>query len=474
MSEVEGYVTAYIKNSKKFESLVKEFEKGNSIHIGENRFDVFSARFDRVVDIHIYSNEACDLNSLDKYLLEKYDLEILVSALSHKSYVNGQSVNSKKAYKKLGEVDHNIDFYLQIELSNLDKAFALLRDDKVSLEDEFMGIPNYERCFFEENSNLMSFAVDRGFHNHYCLYDKNFIKPDTDGGTHVLHRIAKCGDINLIRKALCLGANPNGKNGDKRTLLHEVGYLSFSGQFNIFPIELIQLLAEYGADFNGKDWEGKTPLFTLLDEACDDVLEDDNYKLLAKCVSLFIENGAEIEGFDSTGAGLLLYYNHIPDILNILKSKNSKLTPHSKDFNFEDYICAKHYIYDRENKVVDIYKHYISDGFPELLFTQEVVEKINFLTPDQLSKLLVLVVESDHALKIITEWNKHKIPIFSEYDKYFDRATYEDHKGFDTIKIAEHLNKDDVVNFLSCANYRSINYRSKMIDGSHYYFNEAD
>jgi len=412
MSEIEGYVLAHSNNDKTFEDMISEFKKNQILELNDDKYQVWDVKTDSIIDIYFYTSEYADTTLLSKYIIDKYEPDILISSFDNKAFIDGKKVDRKKAFSALSKLSPKIGFYLNVEYGKYKEAFKIINENEIDLTDKISGVPNFERCFFGDYSPLMEYAIDRGYHDHYCQYDEKF--PFDKDGVHILHRIVQSSSLDLIEKVLNLGASPNGINGDNESLLHNIAWYAFNDEFTLDAIELINMLAKYGADFNAKDWEGKTPILSIFSEI-EDKLDEDHEKIVA-IIDLFIKHGASVDIFDKSGAGLLTYSSGHDDIQSIFLKVNPNLEYHTDNFDINSYVKDRAYIRDR-NLPRDYDGYFckcIELDFIDFMLKEEQISIIKSLDINQLTNILMKVVDSKSALNILTSFIENDIPVFIE------------------------------------------------------------
>lgn len=432
MSEISGYVLIHSEDDKTFNDMVKEFEKENSIDIDGDEYQVWDVKSDRVIDLYLYTSEYADTDKLSKYIQKKYKPNILISSFDTKAFINGKKVARKKAFTALSELSPQIGFYLNIEYENYKKAYEILCDNEIPLTDKVAGVPHFERCFFGEYAPLLEYAVDRGYHDHYCQYDANF--PFDEDGVHCLHRVIRTSNLDLVKKALALGASANEVDGDKCTLLHYIGWLAFDDDLNFDALEMIRLLADYDADFNAKDWAGSTPILSLFSHVEDKI--EDNQETIAAILDAFIEHGASVEVYDKSGAGLLTYYSNYKDIQSKFLKVKPDLQPFIDEFDIDSYIKKRAHIHSRKlPRDYDTYfKKCIELDFIDFMFEDIQVDILKSLKIEQIYNILMVIPSSKNAVKIIKGLSDNDLPIFIEQNiedgaaemQHIDIFNYED------------------------------------------------
>jgi len=143
------------------------------------------------------------------------------------------------------------------------------------------------------------------------------------------------GDLELL---LLLGADPNQKTSSGRRLLHEA--------VPIRNIEAMRVLLAAGADINGRDGEGKTPLIFAGDYSFENL----------PVVKVLVEAGAEINARDSDGGTALLY------AIGYLEKIDAYLLEHGADVNFASHDGLTPLMRAAEKGVVDIARAIIERG----------------------------------------------------------------------------------------------------------------
>ncbi|MDH3445532.1 MAG: ankyrin repeat domain-containing protein, partial [Deltaproteobacteria bacterium] len=121
--------------------------------------------------------------------------------------------------------------------------------------------------------------------------------PD-DQGSSALHYSARNGFVAVTQTLLNSGAKVNGKNNDGRTPLFEALY-----RYNRYPPDnksapIVNILLIGGADVNAKDSQGKTPLMIAA-----------NFRS-ARIVKILLDAGARITDKDDSGKTALSYVAH--------------------------------------------------------------------------------------------------------------------------------------------------------------------
>lgn len=467
MSEISGYVLIHSKNESTFKEMCKEFKEGCELEINEDTYSITKVNSEGILDICIYTSEYSDTTNICKYIRKKYKPDILISSFDEEAFIQQKKSTNKKAFASLAQIKPKIGFYLNIEYEKYKEAFELLDSGDVSLTDTFVGIPNYERCFFGNYAPLMEFAVERGYHNLICHYDEDF--PYDDEGVHVLHRLIKCGDLNLLKKALKLGANPEGKDGDKNTLLHIIPWRSFSHEIDLDFIELVNELKIYGANFNAKNYSSLSPIFSLANTAVE--FSESYNQEIGNMVQVYILNGSSVEGYDDSGAGLLSYFNKHSRVQELLLKENPRLPPYSEDFNTHAYILKRAHIHP--NKLPHEYDEYftmcIKLEFIDFMFDKERVDLLKELTTYQLYRILDAMILSPKASTVIEGLLMHALPILIEYDHYTnDEVLLENCSSLD---VAEYYKKHDIVdlyNTLKGQKYKKIKLANPRI-GSEFF-----
>ena len=413
MSEIEGYVLVHSVDEKAFNAMVNEFKQGSAIELDDFSYDVNSARVDNgILDLYFYTSEYADTEKLSHYFLEKYSPNILISSFDKNAFIDLEKVDHKKAFTALSNLSSQLAFYLNIEHGNYEDAYKIISEGNVSLTDISFGVPNLERCFFGDHVFLMEYAVDRGYHDHYCKSSALF--PFLEDGVHVLHRLVSTGNLVLIEKALRLGADVNGVNGDEQTLLHLIGAYALSDELDFNVLDLINLLAAYGANFNAKDYDGITPILYLYSEF-EDSLEE-NKTLLIDIIEMFIKHGASVDVFDSSGVGLLSYYSEVDEVTSILLQVSPQLKPLNEDFNIDSYIMERAYL--NENDLPHDYHEYfckcIELGFIDFLLDEEQISIVKSLSCKQLEIILIYVTSSPYVVQILQGFKSNNLPIVVE------------------------------------------------------------
>ena len=241
MSEIEGYIVIHTQDADTRERLVKAFERGTTLELGESTYRVWEVVADDALDLHFYTNEHANTAELSRYILETFAPEILISTFEGRGYLGNEKVSYRRAFEELARESPRADFHFRIEHGDDAGALELLEGGAVSLEDRFAGVPFYEKAFFGDHRALMEYALEAGYHDHSCQYDPTF--PFDEKGVHVLHRLVRCSDLTLIERALKSGANANGVNRAEETLLHQVGHFSWSDEFDFDPLDLMAVLA---------------------------------------------------------------------------------------------------------------------------------------------------------------------------------------------------------------------------------------
>ena len=111
----------------------------------------------------------------------------------------------------------------------------------------------FEKVVFElENIDLVSLMISYGARIDYA---------DVDGVT-VLHLAASNLNIDIIRKLLENGAEPNALDNFKMSPLHCVFLLN---EYEKAVVEAIEELVKYGGNINAQDVNGKTPLHRAIE-----------------------------------------------------------------------------------------------------------------------------------------------------------------------------------------------------------------
>ena len=101
-----------------------------------------------------------------------------------------------------------------------------------------------------------------------CLAAGANIDAGFDGSWNALHNAIEMGHVETVRYLLVEGADPNVLAGGLRPLQHVIDVESDgtaqTGEEGLEKPVLIELLLEAGADVNGKNIWGETPLQTAL------------------------------------------------------------------------------------------------------------------------------------------------------------------------------------------------------------------
>ena len=106
-----------------------------------------------------------------------------------------------------------------------------------------------------------------------------------------IFKAAELGDINSIKGYIEQGVNLNERQGS------EYGFTPLHFAVHSNRVETVEFLIGKGANVNIVDWWGRTPLFFVIRS------RDGNHPLLG----LLLENGADINARDATGATVLHY-----------------------------------------------------------------------------------------------------------------------------------------------------------------------
>jgi len=412
MSEIEGYVLAHCSDEKAHNEMIKEFKKDNILTLKDDSYQVWDIKSDSIVDLYFYTSEYADTAQLSKYILKKYSPNILISSFDKKGFIDGKKVDRKKAFSALSTLSPSIGFYLNVEYRKYKEACDILEHSSIDITHKVAGVPNAERCFFGDYAPLMAYAVDNGYHDHYCQYDEIF--PFNEKGVHVLHRLVKTSDIALVKKALVLGASPNGLNGDNESILHSVGEFAFNDYYDLNVFEVISLLASFDADFNLKNWRGDTPILSIYHVVVGEI--NDYREEIVSLMEALISNGAEIDVFDQSGAGLLTYYSGVIEVESMLLAIKPDLKPFNEHFDTDSYIRKQASIYDGNlpDKYDEYFCHCIEFGFVDFMFDEERVSILQSLTIGQLWNILFKIPSSNNAIKILKAFIDHNLPIFIE------------------------------------------------------------
>lgn len=327
MSEKTGYLIIYSK--KELGLLVKSFNEKTELDIDGDRYEINPYIFQNFISLDVYTSEYSNIENLKKYVYKKYEPDILISSFDDKAYLRTLTgkkiVKSSNAYKKLAEISPLVDFYVSVSLNNNYKhALKLLEENRISLNDIFLEVPIAERCLSSYSYDLMLFAIEHGFHNHVCKWVTPF--GDLEKGEHVLHRLITLHDLGVIRRALELGADPNGEDEEGKSLLHRIGNLAFFDEKPDLAIGLIDLLHEYGADFNKMNDEGNSIFFGVKEEYDFKIEEEEEEKkvlynseqILFMIIKKFLFFGGSVASANSDEIPILEYYKDISEVYNLL------------------------------------------------------------------------------------------------------------------------------------------------------------
>lgn len=190
---------------------------------------------------------------------------IYISSFGKEAYLGSKSVSQEKAFRAVESISPQAKFYLLMEKEKYKKALAMLVKGRVNLSDRVAGIPMFEYCFYGDYAPLMEYAVDSGYHNHYCRYSQySSCYYVADKGSHVLHRVIKTSNLELVEKVLTLGGDPNGScYSSDNTLLHNIGWFEYCHDYSLNSLELLKMLCEAGADVNRPKYRGDTPILAF-------------------------------------------------------------------------------------------------------------------------------------------------------------------------------------------------------------------
>jgi len=162
---------------------------------------------------------------------------------AHDAFEDGRRVLSR-----LLERGCDVDAALAAGLGDVERLQDILDEDPYLAEDPRTGLAPLGWAAYGNRPEAVQELVSRGAR--------------IEG--HELACAASCGHVEVARKLLELGADPNATNADGRTALHAAARLSFTGD----ATAVVELLLEAGADPSAADAAGRTALDLAL---ADDV-----------------------------------------------------------------------------------------------------------------------------------------------------------------------------------------------------------
>ncbi|WP_137226817.1 ankyrin repeat domain-containing protein [Shewanella sp. MEBiC00475] len=472
MSEIDGCLLIHSKNKLIQKAICDEFSLNAVIEVEDDEYSICTVMDKELLDIHIYTSEYSDTENICKYILNKYKPDILISTFDNTGFVQQKKVTKKKAFSIIEKISPQVSFYLNISYGNYKSALKILESSNLDLKDKFAGVPNVERCFWGDYSPLMEYAIDKGFHNYSCQYTHNLCFHEE--GEHAIHRIVTTSDLKLLEKVLRLGASPDSRDLDQNTLLHSLSWY-MSDECDFESLEIINILTEYGADFEAINWDGHTPLlafaFSIADSQEEDEWEDCDRDKASEIVKILIENGASLNVYGKSGGGVLTYLSNYPDITKFITEIKPDLPRFTDFFDVKSYVLERSYMHcsDLPEEYEQFFCDCIKFGFTDYVIELHQIEILQSLNASEICGILHKTFNSPDSIKILTSFSNNKLPIFIDQiiepgaEKYqsIDVFNYESIQllldFYNTVELKEHFKViQEYLNGAYGANYRLV------------------
>lgn len=457
MSEVMGYVLAYFKNDRVKSDYCKEFQNSEEITIKEQSFHISRVKVTDIVDFEVTTSEYGDESALGNYIRQKYDVDVFISSFEDEAFIGAKSVSREKALKKIAAVSPAVEFYLYMEQCKYKKAHAMLVDGKIQLTDRVAGIPVYEYCFYGTYAPLMEHAIDNGYHNHRCVYKEHFSGQCYEQGTHVLHRVLSTSNIDLVKKTLAMGGDPNGwDEGSEVAVLHNIGWYQYCDDYKFDTVELLTLFCEAGADVNKLNGDGETPLQAFVTWVISHQKNEVERKYIFEVVSKFIDFGAKVDVFDELGVGLLGSLKNVEGMKALLTSRCPGLKSYAEGFDCHQYILSQYRNLsglDDPVQDVDYFLGCFLLGFIDFAFEEDRLRVLKKFSAHQYFKLIDALMKNPEAVTALTLMHEAGLPVFIFYDHYkdWDDSSSKVISNCNSVDVAKYHERNDIVEF-----YKSI------------------
>ncbi len=218
-------------------------------------------------------------------------------------FLNGKKKSAKNVLKSIAEDDVDTALEIAIEAGKKNEAIKLLEQgaNPNILVHPHTHIASFKwpaiiHCLSFEFNKLSLKLIESGA-------DINIHDPSEIIDNTPLHIAVNCSNYKLVNSLIKAGADVNGVNMDGETPIH-----------NSPPLKILNLLLDNGADINNRDHRGRLAAFNI------------DYDSGINVLKKHIDYGLDLNACDNDGGNILWHLSHNQKLVNYLQKLGVKKT----------------------------------------------------------------------------------------------------------------------------------------------------